>query len=380
MKLIPYIPVILFLGGAVLLMSHLTSPQAESINRDQHSPFQNVRTHHNPKGGFFNTATDFNNSTPILPLLMRYATEKKIDSIPDNTIPIQAVTKEQLNNLQTDTLIRLGHSSLFMQLNGQKWLIDPVFSDRASPFSFIGPKRFHQPPIALNDLPNIDGILISHDHYDHLDEASIKALARKTKHFVVPLGVDTYLKKWKVPAEAIHVLDWWQSITINDVTLTATPTQHFSGRGLFDKNETLWASYVIKTPKSSLFFSGDSGYFDGFKTIGDRFGPFDITMIETGAYDKDWANIHMTPEQSLQAHKDLKGSNMLPIHNGTFDLAFHAWYEPFNRITQLAKQAKVPLLTPIMGQEVTLNNLPTTLDWWTPLHTQSLIMNVSQND
>ncbi|WP_298776361.1 MBL fold metallo-hydrolase [uncultured Shewanella sp.] len=366
MKLINRISMLSLFGGAVLLMSYLTNLNVETPSSIQNSgiPSSDISNHHNPKGGFINTANDFNDNTAILPLLIRYATEKRIDAIPEHVIPVQSVTQSQLNNMKSDTIIRLGHSSLFMQLNGQKWLIDPVFSDRASPFSFIGPKRFHQPPIALSDLPDIDGILISHDHYDHLDEASIKFLAQKVKHFVVPLGVDHHLKKWQVPTNTIHALDWWQSITLDGITLTATPTQHFSGRGLFDKNETLWASYVIKTPDSSLFFSGDSGYFDGFKAIGERFGPFDITMIETGAYDKDWADIHMTPEQSLQAHIDLKGRNMLPIHNGTFDLAFHAWYEPFNRIAQLAHQAHVPLLTPIMGQAITVNKLPQTKEWW----------------
>ncbi|WP_299010579.1 MBL fold metallo-hydrolase [uncultured Shewanella sp.] len=349
-------------------MSYLTDFNAKTQSPAQKPDIlaTKLSNHHNPKGGFINTADDFNDNAAILPLLIRYATEKKVDAIPQHAIPVQPVTKAQLNDLKSDTIIRLGHSSLFMLLNGKKWLIDPVFSERASPFSFIGPKRFHQPPIALKDLPNIDGVLISHDHYDHLDEASIKHLAQTVKHFVVPLGVDKHLKKWQVPAANIHALDWWQSITIDNITLTATPTQHFSGRGLFDKNETLWASYAIKTPQSTLFFSGDSGYFDGFKTIGERFGPFDITMVETGAYDKDWANIHMTPEQSLQAHIDLKGRHMLPIHNGTFDLAFHAWYEPFNRITQLAHQANVPILTPVMGQAVTINKLPQTRDWWNP--------------
>lgn len=347
-------------------MSHLTDPQVNSAAFHQGTGQKNVKviTHHNIKGGFINTDEAFDDSTAILPLLIRYATEKKVDAVPHHAIPVQTVTKTQLNNLTSDTLIRLGHSSLFMQINGQKWLIDPVFSERASPFSFIGPKRFHQPPITLEDLPQIDGVIISHDHYDHLDEASIKFLAQNTKHFVVPLGVDKHLKKWHVPSQAIHALDWWQSVQLDDLTLTATPTQHFSGRGLFDKNETLWASYVIKSPDSTLFFSGDSGYFDGFKAIGERYGPFDITMIETGAYDKDWANIHMTPEQSLQAHIDLKGNKMMPIHNGTFDLAFHAWYEPLNRISQLAKQAHISILTPMMGQAVSLTAIPDTHAWW----------------
>lgn len=327
---------------------------------------QENTTHHKPKGGFYNTGADFKDDTEILPLLKRYITETRTDATPVNAIPVAAITAAQLSQLplDSDTVIRLGHSSIFAQLSGQKWLIDPVFSERASPFSFMGPKRFHQPPISLAELPQIDGVMISHDHYDHLDEASIKYLAKTVPHFVVPLGVEKHLQKWGIAAERIHSLDWWQSVTVDAVTLTATPTQHFSGRGLFDKNETLWASYVIESSNSKLFFSGDSGYFSGFKQIGERFGPFDLTMIETGAYDKDWAYIHMTPEQSLQAHVDLEGKQMMPIHNGTFDLAFHSWYEPLERITALAQAARIPLVTPIMGQVVSVNDIPSTTAWW----------------
>ncbi len=323
--------------------------------------------HHIADGGYMNTAKDFTEDTEILPLLMRYITEKRVDALPKNAIPVIEQTARSLEQLprDQDTVIRLGHSSIFIQIAGQRWLIDPVFSDRASPFSFAGPKRFHQTPISLSELPEIDGVMISHDHYDHLDKQTIKALANKVNHFVVPLGVDGHLKSWGVSTDKITSLDWWESVSVADVTLTATPTQHFSGRGLFDKNQTLWASYVIASPSSKLYFSGDSGYFDGFKEIGERFGPFDLTMVETGAYDKDWPTIHMSPEQSLQAHIDLKGKQMMPIHNGTFDLAFHSWYEPLERILSLAATANVKLVTPMMGQVVSLNSATASNHaWW----------------
>ncbi|WP_246434794.1 MBL fold metallo-hydrolase [Teredinibacter haidensis] len=322
--------------------------------------------HYNAGDGFKNTDPNFAENGKLFPILFRYVTEKRVDVAPRQKIPLSILSAEHLEQLpkDSDTVIRLGHSSVFLNIGGKKWLIDPVFSERASPFSFLGPKRFHPTPISLEDLPDIDGVLISHDHYDHLDEASIKSLARSVKHFIVPMGVDRHLLKWKVPAENIQVLDWWESAKIQNIQITATPAQHFSGRNMLDKNKTLWASYVIETPDNTLFFSGDSGYFSGFKDIGERFGPFALTMIEAGAYDKDWSSIHMTPEQSLQAHKDLGGAHMMPIHNGTFDLAFHSWYEPLQRISALAKQGGVSLLTPIMGQVITLNNIPTTLAWW----------------
>jgi len=355
--------VLTILAGGIML--GITSLQSESVIKQD----QTGLSHHKSDGKFANTAADFSDDTSILPLLMRYITEKRIDSSPVNDIPVVTITAQQLEQLpqHEDSVIRLGHSSVFIKTGGKNWLIDPVFSERASPFSFAGPKRFHQPPIALESLPPIDGVIISHDHYDHLDQASIEYLASKVKHFVVPVGVDKHLKKWQVDAKNIHVLDWWQSVTIDNVSITATPTQHFSGRGLFDKNETLWASYVIKSANSNLYFSGDSGYFDGFKQIGERLGPFDLTMIETGAYDKDWASIHMTPEQSLQAHVDLQGRQMMPIHNGTFDLAFHSWYEPLERISELAQASGVPLLTPVMGQRVATSSANKTAPWWRDL-------------
>jgi L-ascorbate metabolism protein UlaG (beta-lactamase superfamily) len=321
---------------------------------------------HHKDDGYQNTAPGFKNETPILPILWRAITEKRKDSVPVQRVPIKPLTLEQLNQLpaDTDSVIRLGHSTIYLQLNGQKWLIDPMFSERASPFSFVGPKRFHHTPIALQDLPIIDGVIISHDHYDHLDEKSIKALASKTSVFIVPLGVNSHLKKWGIPPEHIKSLDWWQSLSFNSIRITATPTQHFSGRWLFDKDETLWASYVIESPKSKIYFSGDSGYFAGFKEIGDKFGPFDLTMIETGAYDKDWSTIHMLPEESVQAHIDLKGKHLMPIHNGTFDLAFHAWYDPLVRINKLTNEKSIPLVTPIMGQIININNIEETPNWW----------------
>ncbi|WP_299007149.1 MBL fold metallo-hydrolase [uncultured Shewanella sp.] len=351
--------------GTNQLMPHASN--TKTLSTETQAITQTVfyeNTHHNLDGSFSNTDKTLAKSASIYSVLFRFVTQSKKHSTPTHPIPIHSLSTNQLNQLQTDTVIRLGHSSIFIQLNGQKWLIDPVFSDRASPLSFIGPKRFHQPPITLDLLPPLDGILISHNHYDHLDKASIKALIHKTPLFVVPIGVNQTLSQWQVPRQKIVTLDWWQSVKLNGLEITATPAQHFSGRGLFDKNKSLWASYVISSPKTRLFFSGDSGYFDGFKRIGDHYGPFDMTLIEVGAYDQQWPNNHMTPEQSLQAHIDLKGAALLPIHNGTFNLAFHPWYEPFERITTLAEKADIPILTPIMGQVLTVNDLPQTHPWW----------------
>lgn len=302
--------------------------------------------------------------------IKRYMTEDRVDIEPIKPVPVLAVTTEALSQLPSGsiTLFRLGHSSFLLKAAGDYWLIDPVFSDRASPFSFLGPKRFHQPPITIDALPNIKGVIISHNHYDHLDKDAVKQLANKVDNFIVPLGIGNDLQNWGVSQDNITELDWWQSTKVGGLSLTATPAQHFSGRGLTDGNTTLWSSWVMKTKAQSLFYSGDSGYFDGFKQIGEKFGPFDMTIIETGAYDKDWPDVHMTPEQSLQAHIDVKGAKMLPAHNGTFDLAFHAWYEPLERITELAQSAGVNLITPVVGEPVDIIKADSRDAWWRGLN------------
>ncbi len=288
---------------------------------------------------------------------------------PDNTAPTQApdivaLSKADLLALPDNQFIRLGHSSLLLKLNGEFWMSDPVFSDRVSPLSWAGPKRFHESPIALQDLPDISGVFISHDHYDHLDKQAVLELSEKTKQFLVPLGLSALLQDWGIVGEKITELDWHESHQISGVTFSATPAQHFSGRGLSDRNERLWASWVIKTDQVSLYFSGDTGYFDGFKRIGERYGPFDLAFVETGAYDERWAHIHMLPEQSVQAHIDLKGQWMMPIHNGTFDLAMHAWTEPFERALQAAKRQNVNITTPKMGEAVDILKPHAGSTWW----------------
>jgi len=295
----------------------------------------------------------------------RYFFDKPATTVPLAEIPVQPVNPVQLQSESADTVVyRLGHSTLLLGVKGQYWLIDPVFSERASPVSWAGPKRFHQPPLDLDQLPPLQGVLISHDHFDHLDENSIRQLAEKTDNFIVPLGISSYLTAWGVSDEKISELDWWQSVQVGSLNLTATPAQHFSGRGITDGNKTLWASWVIKTPQHQLFYSGDSGYFEGFKEIGERFGPFDLTMIENGAYNELWSGVHMTPEQSLQAHIDLQGRVMMPVHNGTFDLAMHPWYEPLEKISELAWNASVSLAVPQIGERWEVGQHQVHSLWW----------------
>ncbi len=293
-----------------------------------------------------------------------YISAERKEPVPKQQVPVVGISREILLNENKDVVYRLTHSTMLMKIAGHFVLTDPVFSERASPFSWFGPKRFHQSPIALQALPEIDIVLISHDHYDHLDKKAIKQLHNKVGRFLTPLGVGKRLQGWGVPADKITELDWWQSYDFNDLKFHATPAQHFSGRGMFDRDKTLWASWVIAGPQARLFFSGDSGYFSGFKEIGERYGPFDLTMIETGAYNELWSEIHMLPEQSVQAHLDLQGKAMFPIHNSSFDLALHDWYEPLERALSAADRQGVKLLTPPMGEKVELQALTETLRWW----------------
>lgn len=285
-------------------------------------------------------------------------------TVPDAATPVHALTAQALAAAPDRSVYRLGHSTLLMKLRGGWWLTDPVFSKRASPFQFIGPKRFHAPPIALEDLPPIRGVLLSHDHYDHLDRATIKYLATRAEVFLAPLGVGDRLIDWGVPGERVVQLDWWDETVVDGITFAATPAQHFSGRGLRDGNRTLWASWVILDDELRVFFSGDTGYFNGFKRIGERYGPFDVAFVETGAYDAKWPYVHMQPEQTVQAHQDLRGRWLVPIHNGTFDLAMHRWEEPFERVSALAAQRGIALSTPMMGERLDLAAPHAGTPWW----------------
>jgi L-ascorbate metabolism protein UlaG (beta-lactamase superfamily) len=293
-------------------------------------------------------------------------TGKPPTTVPDRPIPVQPLDAATLAAAPDATLFRLGHSTLLMKLDGGWWLTDPVFSERASPVAWAGPKRFHAPPLGIDDLPPLRAVILSHDHYDHLDHDTILRLASKVALFVAPLGVGERLVAWGVERARVRELDWWDETTVGAVRLAAVPAQHFSGRGLRDGDRSLWASWVIDTGALRLFFSGDTGYHADFKTIGTRYGPFDVTMLETGGYDRQWADVHMQPDETLQAHLDLRGRWLLPIHNGTFDLAFHPWFEPLERIRVLAAAAAagVPLATPVMGAAWSLREPQAVPAWW----------------
>ena len=298
---------------------------------------------------------------------------KPADTVPSGAVPVLPLTRAELDAAPDRSLFRFGHSTVLLKLRGGFWITDPVFAERASPVQWAGPKRFHAPPMALADLPPLRGVILSHDHFDHLDRTSVQALAAKSEVFLTPLGVGDRLIAWGVDPSKVRQFDWWQGTRIDGLQFTATPAQHFSGRSLRDRDSTLWASWVIVDEAAAdaadgrelrLFFSGDGGYAASFGEIGRRFGPFDVALIENGAYNAQWPYVHMHPEETLQAFHDLGARWLVPIHNGTFDLAMHAWSEPMERVTALSAAQGVSLATPRMGERLDLTAPAEGTRWW----------------
>ena len=287
------------------------------------------------------------------------------DRKPNAELPTQKIDFDQITNTRPDELkiTWVGHSSQIINIDGKIILTDPVYSNKTV---FMGPSRYNGDiPLDIDDLPEIDVVLISHNHYDHLNLETIEKIHSKVKQFIAPLMVGAEIEKAGVPREKITELDWWDEISIDEEFFIAfTPSQHFSGRGLFDREETLWGSYVLQGKKHKVYFSGDSGYFEGFKQIGDKYGPFDYTFLECGAYNEKWHYYHMYPEETVQAHLDLKGKVLQPIHWGTFDLALHAWYDPMIRVAKAADSLGVQLSTPIVGETITVDEDLATVRWW----------------
>jgi L-ascorbate metabolism protein UlaG (beta-lactamase superfamily) len=263
----------------------------------------------------------------------------------------------------------LGHSTALLESDGVRVLTDPVFGERASPVPFAGPKRFHPVPASVEELPPLDAVLLSHDHYDHLCAWTMRSIAARRVPIVTSLGVGAHLEELGIDAARITELDWWEEHVVptrsgKALSFTATPAQHFSGRGLGDRNGTLWSSWVIATERRRLFFSGDTGLTDEFRAIGQRFAPFDVVMLEIGAYHQAWGSIHLGPENALRAFEWLGGGTLLPVHWGTFDLALHAWDEPAETLVRLADEQRVRVVTPELGRPFEPAHAERPSAWW----------------
>ncbi|WP_461210896.1 MBL fold metallo-hydrolase [Desulfocurvus sp. DL9XJH121] len=349
--------------GAILMTGCAimgTSPQGEDLARMRRSPH-------------YDTENGFENRRPGLLATMRKRSPwKALPEIifrrgtlrPEGPLPEAGADLSALDRPSEDIrLVWFGHSSFLVQVAGINVLVDPVFSAAASPLEFLAP-RFQAPPAGLDELPRIDVICISHDHYDHLDMQTVRHFRDTDTLFVTPLGVGSHLAGWGIAPQRVTELDWWQSARVRGLEFTAAPAQHFSGRGLFQGNRTLWASWAIRGGGKSVFYSGDSGYDTHFKEIGERLGPFDIAFMENGQYDELWEEVHMLPEQTIRAFADVRARRLMPVHWGMFILSRHTWRAPAESIAALADQRGIDLVTPRLGELITLDDDLRTTRWW----------------
>ena len=352
-----------FIITQLICCTSMTEIQKEREARIQSSPQSQDGKFVNPNGIAIKL---FSRESWIT--MKEYIFGKRIDPRPQTDLPVHHLNSKQWENNQEGqfSFSWLGHSSILISMGHQIILVDPVLEKRASPFSWFGPKRFHPSPVTAEELPGLDVVLITHDHYDHLEKSTIIKINEKVKQFVVPLGIGALLEEWGIKTTKITELDWWETYSSGSLEFHATPAVHYASRGLFDGNQRLWCSWSIIGKEEKVFVSGDSGYFDGFKNIGERLGPFDLTFLKIGASnDKGtWRKLHMTPEEAGQQHLDLRGQLLVPLHWATFDLALHPWYEPIERLVPFAEQESVALITPEVGEKINLRSNSNTDHWW----------------
>ncbi len=334
-------------------------PAPEAVEQLKKSPYYRKR-------GFVFMGTKPSASIG-LQIAREYAKSSKKSRAPKIAIPVvfhtqQSFVKKPSADLK---LMWLGHASLLIEIAGKRILVDPVFSQRPSPTQFAGPaKRFHPMPFNTQQLPHIDYILISHNHYDHLDYDFICAVSEKNIQYIVPLGLSATLKFWGVPKDRITEIDWHQTINLDTLKCTAVDAKHYSGRSLNDRNATFWNAYILESTNQKIFMSGDSGFITAYQNIGEKYGPFDVGAIAIGAYHRLWPDNHKTPEEAWQAKIDLQVEKMLPIHWATFDLALHPWEEPVERLLTTAKNQIDQLLLPKIGEWLNPKERRDFPYWW----------------
>lgn len=345
----------------------INAADSDRQNRIAESPQWNGKIFQNPE------QVPDSEWLPSLKMFWNYFFNKPDGFIPDPPLPAEPFDISSWSGSPDFQFAWLGHTTFLIKMENKFILTDPIFSQRAGAFGWVSPKRYSKTISSADILPDIDVVLITHNHPDHLDENSIRALIPKTRRFVTPLVVGILLEEWGVPHKKIHELDWWQALSIDGLTITATPAKHTSERGMFDKNMTLWASYGIRGKKLNLYLSGDSGWFKGLYEIGARLGPFDVTFFEIGAYShlKGQMEVHYTPEQAVKAHQAVRGKWIVPSGWGTFDLGLFPWYEPIERFLAAAKEAHIEYLTPGIGEIVIPEEKADREAWWKPFKVQN---------
>ena len=345
-------------GGAVAALKHPVfgaAPEGDRLERMKRSPQWR-------DGAFRNTLPSFSGGSPAS--IWEWFFGDKDSRQPDAPIPIVRRTRADFDEPQDLRLTWLGHGTTLVEIEGRRFMIDPLFSRNASPGPMFGVARFHDPPLPLSEVPDLDAVVLTHDHYDHLDAATVRHLAGHVPRWVTPLGVGAHLERWGVAPDRITELDWWERAVVSGIELVGTPARHFSGRGLADRNRTLWSGWAFIGSERRVYATGDGGMQRAFADVGERLGPFDATLAEVGAYNADWADIHMGPEQAVQAVQDAQGGLLIPIHWGTFNLAFHGWTEPAERVWVAADAAGVELAIPRPGESVVPESPPTVTRWW----------------
>ncbi len=358
-----YLKIYFLLIILLMLLFSCTSFHNQPINEAKEIP----QNYNNKTQKFANTNPTEGVTVSMIKAGYNYMFKNNKNRKPNFEIPIVDVNVDSFANKNSDELsiIWLGHATTLINIDGTILLTDPILTKWASPIDWLGPKRFFDSPIEIEKLPIIDVVIISHNHYDHLDKESVLRLNGITKKFLVPLGVEKHLLSWGILSEKIVVKNWSDTLQVNDkIEIITTPAHHFSGRLLFDSNKTLWASFAIKSKNHSVYFGGDSGFFKGYKTIGKKYGPFDITILPIGAYSKMWQSIHMNPEEAVQANKDLNGKLLFPIHWGTFNLALHGWTEPAERLIAISNKEDVNFVIPKPGEVVKANTKSVVEKWW----------------
>jgi L-ascorbate metabolism protein UlaG (beta-lactamase superfamily) len=350
----------------ILLTLNYYPPLGKKASKEQRHTYSQSRNF--AEGKFINQipTSEMENGFKNTVSLLRDFTKGNPNRKPATSLPVQSLRPLSIQGNPQAKVTWFGHSTLLLELDGKTLLLDPMFGKAASPFPRLGAKRYSDTlPIEIDELPMIDAVLLSHDHYDHLDYDSIKKLQGKVRQFFVPLGVASHLESWGVDREKIKEHDWWDESEFEGLTLACTPSRHFSGRSLTDRNTTLWCSWVLIGQETKIYFSGDSGYGPHFAKIGETYGPFDMTFMECGQYDERWGAIHMMPEETVQAHLDVKGDIMIPIHWAAFSLAFHDWTEPIERVTKAAQQRGVVISTPKIGEPVIIGSAEYPASaWW----------------